>query len=709
MDASDLPVLLEQVDEEALRIYLIAEVCRNSFWEFLKRFWSSVPGAGTLIPNWHMKILCDELQVAAERVFRMEPRQYDLVFNVPFGTSKSTICSILFPTWTWTRMLGMRHICATHTQSLVLDFSIKSRSVMESALYKACYPEVILTRDTGEVYSNTGGGEWRGCTVGGKTPTGFHAHHLAMDDPIDPQGARSEAELDTASHFAREVLPSRKVDKEVSFTTLVMQRLEYRDPTAVMLRIGKEEGATPVRHICLPGNDTFDIHPPEYKRFYTDYNEYSGCMPEGLMDPRRLSRTELRRYEITLGAYGYAGQVGQQPFPPGGGMFKDPYFSRRVRAAPYEAKRIRYWDRAATQDGGCATAGTLLAKNHEGHYYVEHVVWGQWEPTERNRMMRATALRDRAKYGPKYEPLIYVEHEPGSSGVDSYKEVARILAGFKVYPDRPTGSKDTRAEPWSAQCAAGNVYIVDNGESEGTGKADWDINAYVQEHCLFRPIPGKRLGKDKDRVDSSSGAYNLLTGSRPQASLRVLTTGPKKGMHKIVACSEEELGNLQVEEHRCIMVVFRDPLPLEMHSGALNGNGVPSSPLPFHLLDHLLDHLILTFPDLDPADYQDRWDRPVYPYGKLPPELIMTQSEGKKIWSLIKKQRSENWEILLFVDSGDNRAFSAALSVCDIMGFERSSTIHRPCDPDTLVSKEIKPPNGHVYDLIKSTRGMVMG
>ena len=110
------------------------------------------------------------------------------------------------------------------------------------------------------------------------------------------------------------------------------------------------------------------------------------------------------------------------------------------------------WDRAATPDGGCYTAGTLLAFA-DGNWYIEHVVHGRWEPDTRDDQILAAALRDRQRDGPHHEPVIYIEQEPGSSGVDAVKHIVRKLNGFCAYGDRPTGPKEVRAEPWASQCA----------------------------------------------------------------------------------------------------------------------------------------------------------------------------------------------------------------------------------------------------------------
>src|SRR5690554_4113834 len=99
----DLSVL-EDYLSPAFADRLEADICRSSFTEFVKRFWGTVPGAGKLIWNWHLEVFCDELQALAERVFLNLPRLHDEVINVSPGTSKSTVCSILFPAWVWTRM-----------------------------------------------------------------------------------------------------------------------------------------------------------------------------------------------------------------------------------------------------------------------------------------------------------------------------------------------------------------------------------------------------------------------------------------------------------------------------------------------------------------------------------------------------------------------------------------------------------------------------
>lgn len=666
---------------------ILASICRDSYWEFIKEFWDEVPSAAPLEENWHMELLAQEMQIAVTRIWRGESCAYDSVFNVPFGTSKSTICSILFQPWVWTFFPQFRQFTGTHTDSLAVDLSSKSKSVMESEKYQEVFPHVKFVKKADSNFSNTFGGERRICTVGGKTPTGFHVHAFGVDDAIDPKGARSEAELLNARHFMVEVIPSRKVNKITSWTYLVMQKLCKGDPADVMVGEGKKEGAIPVRRICLPGELSDDVWPPvaELRKQWPEAYE------NGLLDERRLPRVVLKQY-LARGVYFYGAQIMQNPQSLGGaGMFKDTHFNQRCKAAPFNSKRIRYWDRASTEDGGCATAGVLMAKGPDGNYYVEHIEYGHWEPDERNRKMRAVALRDRQKYGPNHEPVIWIEAEGGSSGRDSWKMAARALEGFAVHEDHVTGSKDTRAEPFAAQCAALNVSLVEDGT--------WDVNGYLEELVNFKPdLTSKRLGRKKDRVDGSSGAFNKLVGERALARIRVLSSkpdkiDPKAPRTRIVVCSTADMQNFIIED-KCLFVSISDPEP---------GGGLASYPQ--HGLDGLVDKLKLTFLDIEPKDYQDKWEQPIAPYDKCPKDLMMSPADGKKFWAFLTRKRQQSPTVLVFQDEGDRRALSLAMGVCEIMRIPRDITIE--CLDGSDTKRDGIAPNAHVYDMCLATRHMV--
>lgn len=203
--------------------------------------------------------------------------------------------------------------------------------------------------------------------------------------------------------------------------------------------------------------------------------------------PKRFSLGALKELKDDVGSLVWAAEYQGVPRAPEGNRFKRAWF-KTVGAAPRDAKRVRYWDKGGTQDGGAFTAGVLMAF-HEGFTYVEHVVRGQWSAYEREKTIRQRAELDRERFG---DVDIYVEQEPGSGGKESAENTIRNLAGFNIYADRPTGNKDTRLEPYAAQAEAGNVWLV---------KGSWNED-YIEEMVS---IPN---GEYRDQSDASSGAFN---------------------------------------------------------------------------------------------------------------------------------------------------------------------------------------------------------
>jgi phage terminase large subunit-like protein len=131
------------------------------------------------------------------------------------------------------------------------------------------------------------------------------------------------------------------------------------------------------------------------------------------------------------------------------------------------------------------------------------------------------------------QPYIVVEREGGSAGKDSVLATGRLFDGFPISADLPTGSKETRAEPFAAQCEAGTVCLVRGG---------WNAD-YIDELCLFP------MSAYADQVDASSGAYNHLA----QGAVTARIHGP-------LITSAEEWGDDPLEVfHICgLDIVFDD-------------------------------------------------------------------------------------------------------------------------------------------------------
>ena len=179
----------------------------------------------------------------------------------------------------------------------------------------------------------------------------------------------------------------------------------------------------------------------------------------------------------------------------GGSKFRREWF-QIVGEAPIDAKRVCYWDMAATtpQLGKDPdyTVGAKLAEKG-GVCYVEDIRRIRASPADVEKLILQTAVLD----GKTVD--IYMEIEPGSAGISLVNHYARnILTGFTFRGSKTTGSKEIRANPVSSAAEAGNLKLVN-----GT----W-INDFLDEAEAFP------LAEHDDQVDAVSGAFEKLMKPR---------------------------------------------------------------------------------------------------------------------------------------------------------------------------------------------------
>lgn len=479
------------------RLELERSLCRESFFDYFLRFWHVI-SPEKLVPNWHIKILADELQAIGERVIRREKKEYDLVINVPPGTTKSSLCSIAFPAWLWTKDPTLKIMCGSHSYKLSIDLADKCRRLIQSEKYQELFPEVQLRKEGVEEFQNEAGGVRWALSVG-TAPTGLHAHIHIFDDLLDAKDAAalSETALKTARSWLKDTMPSRVVSKGLTPFVLLMQRLCIGDPTDVVMERAAG-GGTPIRAVVLPA----DISDPQIKDLVRPRSLRKEYIND-LLDPIRLSQHDLNMAQIDLGQYSYPGQYLQKPVLPGGNMFKVDQFANRIIPAidPINYSMIvRYYDKAGTLKGGKYTVGVKMGMRKNGNqleFHVIDVVRGQWEAGQRERMIKTTAQLDSRKV------IIGVEQEPGSGGKESAQSTVTNLVGFIVRVDRPVGNKVARADAFATQVNSGNVYLI---------RGAWNA-AYIQELSLFW------FGPYSDQVDASSGAFQVLVGRRRVGAL----------------------------------------------------------------------------------------------------------------------------------------------------------------------------------------------
>ncbi len=216
-------------------------------------------------------------------------------------------------------------------------------------------------------------------------------------------------------------------------------------------------------------------------------------------------------------------------------------------------------------------------------------------------------------------------------------------------------------------------------------------------------------------------------GEGPVPALRVLRLGQgSKGKPlQIYVCTMQEIAKW-TDDRRFLLFAFKDPSPLGEEVVPSGGDESPGDvrlssvservgegvgqgqPIP-HALPNVLSTRVLGFLDAGPGDYQESWNQPLDPWGRLPQDLLASPRDGKMIWQAVTKRWSPAAEAMVFCEEGegDSRAFSAALAICDVLGLKREDTLVRTKDRDVTIKREEAPPNVHVYETVKAARSLV--
>ncbi len=435
-----------------------AELCRRSFFRFVQEFWECVIPE-TPVYNWHIPYLCQELEDLTENVCIRKPKKYDALINIPPGTTKSTIVTIMWPAWLWIKDPTLRIISNSYSHDLSIEHALKSRDIILSDKYKLFFPNVKIREDKGakSSYENSSRGA-RYTTSTGGTITGIHGHIIINDDPINPKQALSDVKRKEAIEHTK-TLSSRKVDKEITVTVTIMQRLHKSDPSGHIL---SNKGDN-LKHICLPAEDSNLVKPIELREKYID----------GLLDPKRLSKQILEESKIDLGTRQYAGQFGQSPTEDGGNIFKEDWFET-ISRYDFNVKRGTtpfhfFVDTAFTEKKTNDPTGIICTCFFENTLYI----------SKTSKVYKK--FPDLIKYLPNfvfqngYDHRSTIRIEPKANGISVIDQL-QVSTGLNVTrTPSPSDSKETRANAISPKVECKRVVLVE----------DYWNTEFIDEVCAF--------------------------------------------------------------------------------------------------------------------------------------------------------------------------------------------------------------------------------
>jgi predicted phage terminase large subunit-like protein len=230
-------------------------------------------------------------------------------------------------------------------------------------------------------------------------------------------------------------------------------------------------------------------------------------IPAGLTDNPALNYEEYTKSLMHLDPVTRAQLLnGDWDIREKGRMFDRSWFKIVPEIPGRVLSSVRYWDLAATEPRKSGhepayTAGVKISQLEDYRYIIESIIRFRKTPRVVEAVIAQTAELDGISVP------IYMEQEPGSSGVNTIDHYRRtVLPQYAFQADKVTGNKIQRAAPLSSQAEAGNILLL---------SGSWNKD-FLEEAELFPD------GKFKDQIDATSGGFQKIAGSPTGIRVRVI-------------------------------------------------------------------------------------------------------------------------------------------------------------------------------------------
>lgn len=483
----------------------------RSFKAFVLMAWKEADPA-ILKWNWHLDVLCEEMQAAARREKR------EMVVCVPPRSLKSVILGVMFPAWVWTWDPAAKFITASHEMTLATRDAVKCRRLVQSKWYQDRWgpkspflgkgqkgvaagpmttpPDTLYAKgkyvpdpqhagvamvadQNNKTYYETSAGGHRFCATPARMVTGHGADFILGDDLNHIMQAESAVERGNVLTWWREVISTRLNEQDRGVKIVIQQRVHVED----------------VAGDCISKGYHKVVFPMEFDPEHPDKHPRDPRQPGEILHKARITPEALQKLKTALGPYAASGQLQQQPVPRAGGIFQRHWF-QIVEQAPAVAMRnmVRRWDLAGTlPEPGTDpdwTASVLMGKDELGRVFILAADRLRDTSAQVDAAIKALATQDGGNC------RLVLPKDPGAAGKARAEAQQRFLAPRPVKFVAETGDKAERARGLASAAEMGNVFLV---------RGKWN-GEFLDELCGFPTF------SHDDWVDAASGAYTELFG-----------------------------------------------------------------------------------------------------------------------------------------------------------------------------------------------------
>lgn len=397
------------------------------------------------------------------------------------------------------RKPNCKTIFGSYSEDLGVRTNLDLQRIMKGDAYKFVFPDTRVGEhgwitNTSLIEYADCRGSFRNTTVNGPI-NGMELHLGVIDDPIKGRiEANSKGTRDkTWTWFTDDFLGRFSKD---SAMLIIMTRWHIDDMLgriqALKTNVIKVLNYPAIAEAPLPNSDgtiRLDTRTEGDKA----NREYGDCL---FPDLKPLDFLVQRKTVLSKSSWNSLYQ--QSPILVGGGQLpieKIKFMTTWSSKDDEIMSSVRFWDKAGSEHStvkntSAWTAGVLMHKMKDGRFVISHVCRGQWLARDREKYIKLWAAADAGAYI-NYE--VGIEQEPGSGGKESAENTVAMLAGYRVFIDKVTGDKVTRAQPFAAQVQGGNLYLV---------AGDW-VQEFLDEAEVW---PQGTM----DQIDACSGGFNHI-------------------------------------------------------------------------------------------------------------------------------------------------------------------------------------------------------
>lgn len=469
------------------------KLLREDLFSFTWRCFEELHQGGNtkFIPNWHVKAMCYALsQVASGECQR-------LLITVPPRHLKSICAAVSFPAWVLGRDPSIKLIVASYGTDLASRHARDTRTVMDSAFYKALFPQTNLTIARELDLETTKRGFRKAASVTGAI-TGHGADILIVDDLMKAGDAQSPVERQRAKDYYDQSLFTRLNDKSKGRIIAIQQRLHEDDVAALLIEKGT------FTHLNLQAIAERD------EEIATSGKSFHYRQKGEALFPQQEPLQTLEAMRLEMGNFAFSAQYQQNPVAPGGNRINWAHweqYDKPLHILDYQ-HRVQSWDTGMSAEptsdySACTTWGYT-----SGDWHLLDVYRAKLDYSDLKQQVRLLAKKYFA------DRIIIERAAMGLPLLRELKREERMSDRLASYV--PRFDKDVRLSSQIARLETGHFFLPK--------EAPW--LAEFRHECLAFPN-----GRNDDMVDSLSqfldytgtrrglGEIGRIDGTRPQRTV----------------------------------------------------------------------------------------------------------------------------------------------------------------------------------------------